>query len=103
MSGIQPERKKRVRTPQEKISDEGDFLVGMVIGIVVAFFCGTTMFAEGFSRSKLAYPYLACVAIIAAALLLVYHLRKRGQRLVLHGMIVSLLLGLFLVGLCAIL
>lgn len=102
MSGTKPERKKRVRTIREKASDDGDFLIGMVIGIVVAFFCGPLMFAEGFSRSKLAYPYLACLAIIVAALLLVYHLRKRGQRLVLHGMIVSLLLGLFLVGLCTI-
>ena len=102
MSDTKPERKKRVRTPGEKISDEGDFLVGMVVGIVLSFLCGFIVSMGVSGRNGRAFSFLICCAIIAAALLLAYHLRKRGQRLVLNGRIVSLLFGMLLVGLCTI-
>lgn len=99
MSDTNPEQKKRDRTPQQKVNDEGDFLVGMVVGTVVSLFCGFMLAA--IELGGIAWLHiLIVVATIAGVLRLGFQDRKRGNRLLLPGLLISMLLGLFLVGLC---
>ena len=97
------ERKQRGRTRQEKFNDEGDFLIGVVIGTVASFCCGFMLFMGTHSSGIPLLPFLAAAMLAAGVLLLGFHLSKhRGQRLVLHGLVISLLFGLLLAGLCAV-
>lgn len=93
MSHPSPEQKKPALTTQEKVGDEGDFLVGIVIGAVVSIFCG-------FMLAMIEYGAIAwlhiliVVAAIAGILRLGFNRRKRGNRLLLPGLLISMLVGL---------